>query len=156
MNWQALGAVGELVGAIGVIVTVAYLAIQVRQNTSSIEGSTNQSLMTLETEIFKLIADNANVYRRGCDDYFALDEDETVQFNYIVAAELSLVFSAHVQYQRNLISAEVWSAYQHGAVNRIKETGYGNAWQALAAEYPKSFRDILESPEIQPTSGNEI
>lgn len=33
MNWQAIGAIGELAGAVGVIATLGYLAFQVRQNT---------------------------------------------------------------------------------------------------------------------------
>ena len=32
MNWELIGAVSEAAGAIGVIVTLAYLAVQVRQN----------------------------------------------------------------------------------------------------------------------------
>jgi len=31
MNWEAIGAIGEDVGAIGVIATLAYLAIQIHQ-----------------------------------------------------------------------------------------------------------------------------
>ena len=34
MNIMELGALGEFVGSIGVIVTLVYLAIQIRQNTS--------------------------------------------------------------------------------------------------------------------------
>ncbi len=30
MNWEAIGAVGEVLGAIGVIVTLGYLAVQIR------------------------------------------------------------------------------------------------------------------------------
>ena len=33
MNWDAIGAIGNLVSGLGVIVTVAYLALQMRQNT---------------------------------------------------------------------------------------------------------------------------
>ena len=33
MNWEAIGAVAELLGAIGVIVSLMYLASQVRRNT---------------------------------------------------------------------------------------------------------------------------
>ena len=31
MNWDALGAIGEIVGAVAVLVTLIYLALQVRQ-----------------------------------------------------------------------------------------------------------------------------
>ena len=30
MNWEAIGAIGEIVGAVAVVLTLAYLAIQVR------------------------------------------------------------------------------------------------------------------------------
>ncbi len=35
MNWDAIGAIAELLGAIGVILTLVYLATQIRQNTES-------------------------------------------------------------------------------------------------------------------------
>lgn len=35
--WEAVGAVGEVLGALGVIVTLGYLAVQIRQNTLAME-----------------------------------------------------------------------------------------------------------------------
>ena len=34
MDWEAIGAIGETLGAIAVLVTLVYLAVQVRQNTA--------------------------------------------------------------------------------------------------------------------------
>jgi hypothetical protein len=39
MNWEAIGAVGELLGAAGVIITLTYLAIQIRLNSHQLERS---------------------------------------------------------------------------------------------------------------------
>ena len=36
MNWEAIGAIAESLGALGVIITLAYLAIQLRQNSNSL------------------------------------------------------------------------------------------------------------------------
>ena len=44
MNWEAIGAVGEILGAIGVIITLGYLAIQIRQNTKVTKASTAQQM----------------------------------------------------------------------------------------------------------------
>ncbi len=33
MNWEAIGPIGEVVGAAAVILTLAYLTLQIRQNT---------------------------------------------------------------------------------------------------------------------------
>ncbi len=39
MEWDAVGAIAELMGAIAVLVTVGYLAVQIRQNTLTSESS---------------------------------------------------------------------------------------------------------------------
>jgi hypothetical protein len=33
MNWDSVGAVGEIVGALAVLITLIYLSVQIRQNT---------------------------------------------------------------------------------------------------------------------------
>ena len=38
MNWEALGATGEVLGAAGVIITLVYLSLQVRQNTRHVRA----------------------------------------------------------------------------------------------------------------------
>jgi hypothetical protein len=40
MNWDAIGATAEAVGALAVIITLVYLTFQLRQNTKAIEHST--------------------------------------------------------------------------------------------------------------------
>ena len=44
MNWEAIGAVGEIVGAAAVVVTLIYVALQMRQNTRSIDESRELAL----------------------------------------------------------------------------------------------------------------
>lgn len=38
MNWEAISAIGEIVGATAVVVTLIYLAVQVRQGTKATQG----------------------------------------------------------------------------------------------------------------------
>ena len=46
MNWEAIGAVGEVLGAVGVILTLGYLAVQIRQNTAMMTVQTVQASVT--------------------------------------------------------------------------------------------------------------
>jgi predicted small secreted protein len=144
MDWNAIDAISSAIGAVGVIVTIVYLASQIRQNTQSIQGQTEQSLMTLEKEVYSMIAEYASVYRRGTSDMSDLDVDETVQFDYIVAAEMSLVYSAYVQHRRKLISDEVWMAYVNGAQVQLAQQGYHQAWERLINDYPRSFVAVID------------
>ena len=44
MNWDALGAIGEIVGALAVLVTLAFLAIQIRTNTKAIRANSEYDI----------------------------------------------------------------------------------------------------------------
>ena len=44
MNWEAIGAIGEAVGAAAVVGSLVYLAVQIRQNTKSVQAATFQSV----------------------------------------------------------------------------------------------------------------
>ena len=39
MNWDAIGAVGEILGAGAVVATLLYLSVQIRQNSKSLSSS---------------------------------------------------------------------------------------------------------------------
>ncbi len=43
MNWEAISAVGEIVGAIAVVATLMYLAKQIRQSTAMMEAEMSQN-----------------------------------------------------------------------------------------------------------------
>jgi hypothetical protein len=38
VNWDAIGAVAEVIGALAVLITLIYLALQIRQNTRAINS----------------------------------------------------------------------------------------------------------------------
>lgn len=42
MNWESIGAIGEVSGTIGVIVTLIYLASQLRQNTNALRSASHE------------------------------------------------------------------------------------------------------------------
>ena len=46
MNWEAIGAGGEIVGALAVFLTLAYLSIQIRQNTKAVRASAIDSALS--------------------------------------------------------------------------------------------------------------
>ena len=48
MNWEAIGAVGELVGGLAVVLSLGYVAYQVRQSSRQIALSSR----TIEASMF--------------------------------------------------------------------------------------------------------
>jgi hypothetical protein len=50
MNWEAIGAIGELIGAVVVVVSLVYLAAQVRQDTEQARLSSVQAVTFQNSE----------------------------------------------------------------------------------------------------------
>ena len=45
MNWDAIGAIAELLGAVGVIASLVYLATQIRHSREQTERNTRESFV---------------------------------------------------------------------------------------------------------------
>ena len=52
MTWDAIGAIGEIISALAVVVTVSYLAIQVRRSGEQTKTQTVQSIFQPALLIF--------------------------------------------------------------------------------------------------------
>lgn len=55
MNWDALGAIGELVGALAVVATLMYLAKQIRDNSVQLKANSINDIATLFNDAFQPI-----------------------------------------------------------------------------------------------------
>ena len=55
MNWEALGAIGEIGGFFGVVASLVYLAIQLRQNTRQLKLHGVQATATITDSNFRMV-----------------------------------------------------------------------------------------------------
>lgn len=83
LNWDAIGAVGELLGSLLVIITLIYLAIQTRSINKQSRADARYAFVESMGDINLSIAQNpqtASIWRRGLSDVTVLSEDERMQF----------------------------------------------------------------------------
>ena len=86
MNWEAISAVSELVGTAAVLVTLIYLAVEIRQNTTAVATATYESTMPGFNDINVVVASHpalASVLDRGCQSADSLKGEEVVEFNFL-------------------------------------------------------------------------
>lgn len=85
MNWNALGAIGEIIGAVGVIVSLLYLASQVRNNSRQLRHASAQAVLDKLNGLIGQLAFTAgagDVWTRGLSGLDALkDDEELVRFS---------------------------------------------------------------------------
>lgn len=140
MDYGLITAIASGLGVVGGLVSLVFLILEVRHNAHAIEGATVQSLMSLEFEVFGLIGTHAELYLKGCEGLDGLDAPERLRFDRIVGAQMSMYYSAFVQFQQGLIVPEVWEAYDNALKVTLEKPGFAACWQAMQTRYPRSFR----------------
>lgn len=58
MNWEAIGAIGELLAAVGVLITLIYLAVQVRQANKQALLAAQQHRADAAREVLSSVSDS--------------------------------------------------------------------------------------------------
>jgi len=65
VKWDAIGAIAEVLGAVAVVVSIIYLARQVRQGVNSIENATFSETATSWREVLGLTTEHAEEFLSG-------------------------------------------------------------------------------------------
>jgi len=160
MTIMELGALGELLGAFGVIATLVYLAVQVRQNTRSLEDSQRLALAqtyqmrsdALQTMLVQAASSTIGgilykVTEAGYPEDLAalevLSPEERSRFRQWHIAQQAHWDNMHFQYQQGFLDEEYYRDEFAKRVSRLWP-----AWQALRlTSGRKSFFDELRRLE---------
>jgi len=155
MNWTAISAISEMVGAIGVMVTLGYLAIQIRQNTkqhkqserTAIAGAVSESAASWRENRRHIYTNSEvmNLYLKGMDDPHSLAEPERYRFRLIIQNTMDALWDLYSQTMITGFSQETWATLGVGLVKRVFTTPGGSwFWSHFQDDYPAGFRGEIE------------
>lgn len=102
MNWDAIGAVGEIVGAIAVVGSLIYLATQISVSNRAARNSANEELFNQWATNVELLAgdsEKAQTYIKGLTNFESLNQEEMFRFN----CQMHQTINA---WERNLIQSK--------------------------------------------------
>ena len=144
-----MGNLGDLIAAIATVVTLIYLAQQIRRSSKSVEGASSQAIVDIEIATFALKAQYANIYRRGCANVLDLDDDERIIFEQVVSSEMSLFSSVFIQVQNGLMDDD--AAFDRDWIRfYLKQSGFQAIWSEIKTSYPNDFCQHLD--DVQKTA----
>lgn len=143
MTIQDLGSLGELIAAIATIATLVYLAIQVRQNTTSSRTATYQNIVSTGIELGITFARDesfADLFARGAANPENLTKAEVIRLR----GHISSVFRCYElifhQFEKGAVEADVWEGWRLNMVRFFRLSAYRQAWEKTRDEYPAKFR----------------
>jgi len=116
MNWDAIGAIAESVGAVSVVASLVYLGIQLRQNSRTISEEIFQNLLNnYHGAMDNLISDPTlnRIWHTGLREFDALDQDERMLWFTQMHAFLRRYENVILQSQKYPVNAGVISGIQN-------------------------------------------
>jgi len=149
MNWDALAAIAELVGALGVIATLVYLTIQIRQNTKSTNASMFQDRQNMRVNWLQQMSDRetAEMYDLGIRDQQLLDDAGRMQFLGFALSQLIQVQVAYRLYKDGHIPERDWLVDER-TISAVKSyPGYANFIESAKLYLDADFIEFIDAAE---------
>ena len=116
LSIQDWGALGEIIGAVGVIATLLFLAVQIRANTKESRlTATAEIARDYNTYLQHLTADEdlSRLWRNAVDgDVQTLRDDEQARVVMIMGNFFRIMESAYIQYAAGRMDLESWQGYE--------------------------------------------
>jgi len=153
LSWQDLGSIGEMVSAVAVVISLIYLAFQIRQNTNQIDQNTKAAqatafdssiahTMTARQTIFT-DTEVSRIYLEGSVDPEALTSLDRMRFRLLVHNILWSIWNLQSQAQVGGMARETWQA-QLVILRRIMSTkGARWFWSNYHGEFGESFQAVV-------------
>jgi len=143
MNWDAIGAIGEVVGAAGVIVTLGYLAMQIRANTRALRAESRRAVRQGSREANLAIAaegDLARIFDSGIRDPTTLDSVEKTRFAFALSELINASQEALAEMQRGSGDSNVFEEFVTPALGFLRTPGGRWYWDRYGGGYSDAFQ----------------
>jgi hypothetical protein len=157
MDWEAVGAIGEIAGAIGVILTLLYLSVQVRSSTLASRVESKLAATRMYTDFLNGLIQSPEInelFLRARKDISSLTSEEFHRFSNLALQSFSFFSAGYFQYSRGTLHESDW--HENMAVMRFWLQGEGcRQWWAKVGihMYGIEFVTFIES-EIQKLDSN--
>jgi len=155
VNWEAVSAVSEIVGALGVVASLGYLAYQIRQNTKQLEQNERTSIAAAVNVSLSNYRENRryiytsaevrDICLRGMASPDDLNESERYRFRLLIQNLTDALWDMYSQTVLTGFAAETWSTQGQRVVERVFTTPGGRwFWQNFCDDYSNDFRSEID------------
>lgn len=162
MNWEAISTVSEAIGAIAVIISLIYLAMQIRQNTKMSKAATRQAIadaISRAPSDFFTDIDFARSFLKhlGGEDLDAAQDLRLQAYCYVTLRNWENI---HYQYRSGMLNEDEWEALRLNVKALLQVPMWRDYWEREHEIYSSPFRreidallaELAQGPAVMPKS----
>jgi hypothetical protein len=158
---EALGNIGDFIGGIGVVVTLLYLVMQIRQNTRQIDhnselvrGSAELDTARLMADWHGTVADSPELVRiwgaHMAGGAEALTAEDRARLVWLIAQYFTIVEGLYHQHLRGFLSLDSWIPYERtlsGLLRKALPAQFiSSPTSAFSGDFRRLCMRLIESP----------
>jgi len=142
MNWDAIGTIAEIVGAAGVIVSLIYLAIQIRHTSRQTDSQALQVAIANYLNHYDnatATTDNIEVLRKGLNNFDSLSANEMGRLHSLLHPLNHGFNSALTMYKAGLLPEQEFVAGRDSYIAFLITPGGKRWWESFKHSSPRDF-----------------
>jgi len=149
MDWDAIGAVAEIIGAAAVLVTLIYLATQTRDNVKVLKARAVWDAQASFVEVNETLGDGGTVSElvfRCLSEPEKLSAYELYLMHRFTRGWFQRMEAQFALYKAGILDAEVWELRRGYAKAILNNSVIKNCWEADKGNsmFTKKFIDSIE------------
>src|SRR4051812_12244947 len=153
MNWDAISAVSQLIGSVAVVVSVLYLAVQLRSSTRVAKVAAQDAAASALRDVTKPFMENAElgrVWRTGLEHFEGLSADDQARFFHAAHQFLKALETIHFHYVYGLLDGQLWEGWRELLRHYVATPGLDYYMTLRGAVFSARFRKFLSELEPVP------
>ncbi len=147
LDITTLAAWGEFIGGIAVVVSLVYLASQIRQNSRLLRVSTaaviGESSIAVTGELTQS-PELARIFWEGIADRAALSEADQQRFDPLVSQNISRMCLEYHLWQEGAVIPVLWETRRKQISWLIENPGVQHWWREWRRIYDEQFCDFID------------
>jgi hypothetical protein len=146
MNWDAVGAIGEIVGAMAVFASLFYVGLQVRQNSKAVRGQTFESLSTTLSDLAMQAANDPQMtdllVKAVAGEELTSHED--TRFVALIRANMRVASAVYYQYSLDLLDAAQLKDLTFSASALLSTPSGKRVWEVSKVHLAEDFVSYMD------------
>jgi hypothetical protein len=146
LNLDTAHKLTEVLAALAVIISLVFVGLEVRQNTTAVQSSAAQSVHeNFATWYTSLQSDDVliEITTRGMREYGSLNPTEKGQFIAVFMSFSSHTQNAFYKWQEGSLSPELWRAWELVSMNFFSTPGGKEFWAERSYMFADAFQDYI-------------
>ena len=148
MNWDMVSAIGEILGSVAVLVTLIYLAIQMRQNASAIQASTRQAILQEDQNMLLYVMNDPDLPMLRFKT--ELTDKEKIRLGCYMIMFLRMRENNWRQHKNGVLDNATWASYRSSirtfaSPRVISWINHPRIGESFDPEFIELVREILSS-----------